>query len=92
MDLRLLTNREKTWLVDALKQTHALPDLLASLGLARSSCFHHRARLRVADKYGDVRRTIADIFESNSPLPWLPPDSRVAQRAGRLDLANGGSA
>ena len=65
VDLRLLTNREKTLLVDALKQTHALPDLLARLGLARSSYFYHRARLWVADKYGDVRQTIADIFESN---------------------------
>ena len=67
VDLRLLMIREKTLLVDALKQTHALPDLLARLSLARSSYFYHRARLWVADKYGDVRRTITDIFESNSP-------------------------
>ena len=65
VDPQLLTNREKTLLVDALKQTHALPDLLARLGLARSSYFHHRTRLQVADKYGDVRRTMADIFEGN---------------------------
>jgi len=65
VDLQLLMNREKTLLVDALRQTHALPDLLARLGLARSSYFYHRARLQVADKYGDVRRTIADIFERN---------------------------
>jgi hypothetical protein len=32
VDPRLLTNREKTLLVDALRQTHALPDLLARLG------------------------------------------------------------
>lgn len=65
VDLQLLTNREKTLLVDALKQVHALPDLLTRLGLARSSYFYHRARLTVADKYGEVRRTIADIFERN---------------------------
>ena len=65
VDLQLLTNREKTLLVDALRHTHALPDLLARLGLARSSYFYHRARLWVADKYVDVRRTIADIFERN---------------------------
>ncbi len=62
---QLLTNREKMLLVDALKQTHALPELLARLGLARSSYFYHRARLGIADKYGDVRRTMADIFEGN---------------------------
>ena len=65
VDLQLLTNREKTLLVDALRQTHALPDLLTRLSLARSSYFYHRARLWVADKYGEVRRTIADMFERN---------------------------
>ena len=34
-------------------------------GLARSSYFYHRARSGVADKYGDVRRTMANIFEGN---------------------------
>jgi transposase InsO family protein len=42
-----------------------LPELFAELDLARSSYFYHRARLRVADKYGVVRRTIAEIFELN---------------------------
>ena len=27
--------------------------------------FHHRARLKVADKYIEVRRTMADIVERN---------------------------
>ncbi len=65
VDLPLLTNREKTVLVDALKDTYALPELLAELVLARSSYFYHRARLQVADKYSEVRRTIAGIFELN---------------------------
>lgn len=65
VDLQLLTNREKTMLVDALRDTHALPDLLDEISLARSSYFYHRARLRIADKYAGVRRTITDIFESN---------------------------
>ncbi|AKM33313.1 integrase (plasmid) [Pandoraea faecigallinarum] len=62
---RLLSNREKTTLVDALRQTYALPELLAVLGLARSSYFYHRARLLVADKYAGVRRVITDIFQLN---------------------------
>ena len=65
VDLQLLMNREKTLLVDALKETHALSDLLTELRLARSSYFYHRARLQVADKYAAARRTIADIFELN---------------------------
>lgn len=62
---QLLTNREKTALVDALKQTYTLLELLAELGLARSSYFYHRARMQTADKYAGVRRVIADIFEMN---------------------------
>lgn len=62
---QLLSNREKTTLVDALKQTYALAELLAALGLARSSYFYHRARLLVADRHADVRLVIADIFELN---------------------------
>jgi transposase InsO family protein/transposase-like protein len=65
VDLQLLSNREKTMLVDALKQTYALPELLAVMGLARSSYFYHRARLLVADKHAEARRVIADIFELN---------------------------
>lgn len=35
------------------------------MGLPRSSYFYHRARLEVADKYFEVRRTMTDIFERN---------------------------
>jgi putative transposase len=37
VDLPLLTNREKTLLVDALKHTYALPELFAELDLAREA-------------------------------------------------------
>jgi transposase InsO family protein len=35
------------------------------LGLPRSSYFYHRARVEVADKYAEVRRAMAEIFERN---------------------------
>ncbi len=65
IDPQLLTNREKTQLVDALRLTYPLPELLREIGLARSSYFYHRARLEAADKYVEVRRAMADIFERN---------------------------
>jgi hypothetical protein len=65
IDPQLLSNREKTMLVDALKQTYPLPELLPVLRLARSSYFYHRARLLVADRHAGARRVIADIFECN---------------------------
>jgi len=65
IDSQLLSNREKTMLIDALKQTYPLPELLSVLRLARSSYFYHRARLLVADRHAGARRVIADIFECN---------------------------
>ncbi len=62
---QLLTNREKTLLVDALRQTYSLAELLTEMELPRSSYFYHRARLDVADRYVEVRRTITEIFERN---------------------------
>ena len=62
---QLLSNREKTLLVDALKQTYTLAELFAELDLARSSYFYHCAQLRRSDKYADVRLAITDVFQSN---------------------------
>ena len=60
-----LTNREKTLLIDALKSTYRLPEMLDQLEMARSSYFYHRARLRSPDKYGATRSVITGLFEAN---------------------------
>ena len=65
IDLHLLTNREKTLLVDALRQTYPLSQLFGALGLARSSYFYHRSRLQVTDKYAGLRDAITEIFTCN---------------------------
>lgn len=65
VDLSLLSNREKTLLVDALRQTYALAELFAELGLARSSYFYHRAQLLGADKYAQARLAITEVFKRN---------------------------
>ena len=65
VDLQLLTNREKTMLVDALKPAHAVKELLAALGLARSSYFYNRGQIRLGDRHVELRRTLSEIFERN---------------------------
>ncbi len=65
VNLQLLSNREKTLLIDALKENDGLPELLTQLGLARSSYFYHRARAAMGDKYLGVRQSLTEIFESN---------------------------
>lgn len=74
--LHLLSNQER--LVDALKQSASLRELLA-LRLARRSCFYHRARRLVADRDAGARRVIADIFE-RSPLLRLSSGARSPLR------------
>lgn len=64
VDLQLLSNREKTTLVDALREAYALRDLLGRLNLPRSSYFYHRSPMRMADKYADMRQTVTEIFEN----------------------------
>ena len=65
IDRHHLTNQEKTQLVDALRATYTLTELLCEVDLPRSSYFYHRARPEVADKYAEVRQAMTDIFERN---------------------------
>ena len=62
---QLLSNREKTLLVQALKHTYSLSELFAELELPRSSYFYHCCRLRIPDKYADARLILSELFESN---------------------------
>jgi putative transposase len=64
VDLQLLNNREKTTLVDALREEYALRELLDRLNLPRSSYFYHRSPIRMADQYAEVRQTVTEIFEN----------------------------
>jgi putative transposase len=65
VDLQILTNREKTQLVDALKPTYALSGLFIGLDLARSTYFYHCAGLRKPDKCADARLAINEVFKCN---------------------------
>jgi len=61
---QLLSNREKTLLVDALKSIYARTELLTTLNLPRSSYFYYCACLRKPDKYADARVAIVDVFRA----------------------------
>jgi transposase-like protein len=83
IDQRLLTNREKTQLVDALRSNHSLSHLLRQIDLPRSSYFYHRARLQAVDKYTEVRRAMADIFERNYRC-YASPSCFIRRRTGAV--------
>ncbi len=62
---RDLTNREKTLLIDALKATYRVIELLDALSMPRSSYFYHVARLQRPDRYQESRKDVSRIFEKN---------------------------
>lgn len=60
-----LSNREKTILIGALRHKYTLTALLSSLELAKSSYFYQVTALESADKYGDLKQRIYELFHSN---------------------------
>lgn len=55
VDPGMLTNREKTILVESLRPTHKLNVLLDALGMAKSSYLYQRNALSKPDKHTDLR-------------------------------------
>lgn len=62
---RMLTNREKTILVESLRPAHKLRDLLEAVGLAKGSHRYQMAAMARPDKYADLRIRICEIFHDS---------------------------
>ncbi|SHD77691.1 transposase (fragment) [[Clostridium] ultunense Esp] len=60
-----LTNKEKTEVIDALKNKYKLKELLRFLNLPKISYFYQKAQLAKGDKYAQLREDITDIFNDN---------------------------
>ena len=65
IDQKNLTNRERTILVDALRNEYSLDELLDCVGLARSSYYYQHKAITSPDKYLELRSQIKEIFEKN---------------------------
>lgn len=64
IDPKRLTNKEKTILIDALKTTFPLNELLGYLRLARSSYYYQEKALCSPDKYALLRALVREEFEA----------------------------
>lgn len=78
-------------LVEALHGQYALPELLSLVGLARSSYFYHRARLKLADKYLAVRGSINRDLRQQLPLQWISQGAGIPAQGVHRHLREGGS-
>lgn len=65
VSLDSLTNREKTLIIDALRQkgNHRLNELTAFLKISKSSYEYQHAAIARGDKYADLREEVRKVFE-----------------------------
>ena len=63
-DLRRLSNREKTLLIDRLRPAYSLNSMICLLGIAPSSYHYHHTRLGV-DEYSGFRTEVAEAFAAS---------------------------
>jgi transposase-like protein len=66
VDLKDLSNREKTALIGALKNEHSLKALLKGLGLSRSSYYYQLWAQSLEGKYKALKSHIVELFGVNN--------------------------
>jgi putative transposase len=81
---RDLTNREKTLLIDAMTDTYRVTEIREALALPRSSYFYHRSRLRLPDRYLELRRRLSAAFEENRSVYGYRRLNMVLRRDGAV--------
>lgn len=64
-DWTTLKNREKTVMIDALKDRYSLPTLFEKLILSKSSYYYQKQAISKADKYKELRIRIRELFKEN---------------------------
>ena len=60
----LLSNKEKTLVINALKDTHKIKELLNIINLKKSTYFYETKAIKL-DKYDNIRKIIKEIFIDN---------------------------
>lgn len=61
----MLANREKTTLVENLRQAHRLNVLLDAVGMPKSGCLYQKRAIARPDKHSCLRICITEIFHEN---------------------------
>ena len=62
IDLQKMTNREKTMVIDALREKYPLNELLALVAISKSTYFYQKKALSRPDKYASLRKEVRDAF------------------------------
>ena len=65
IDLEILSNKEKFILIDALRTSYPLKDLLVLVRMSKSSYFYQKEVHSKIDKYIELRKSVRTIFDEN---------------------------
>jgi putative transposase len=84
IDPRKLTNMEKASLIDALRTKYPLNELLAILGMAKSSYSYQREAKCRPEKYADLRAEVKRVFVENGNRYGYRRIHAVIKNAGTL--------
>lgn len=82
VDPGMLTNREKTLIANSLRPARRLNEILAELGMSRSSYQYQVEAMSRPDKHAGLGKRISEIFAAG--------DGRYGYRRIRLDLRSEG--
>lgn len=63
-----MTNREKVFLIDALRNKYKLNELLPVLKLSKSSYCYQVQCIKSKDKYKELRQQIKELFMCNKEI------------------------
>ena len=66
VDQKELTNREKSNLIDALREIYPLNSLLEVINMPKSSYFYQRGAKGKGDKYSELRTEVRAVFNENN--------------------------
>lgn len=81
LDPSMLTNRERTRVVDAIRGEFGLAACLKAVGLKRSTYYYERGAIAAGDRYAVLRARVAGLFEQGGRARGY----RTIHRMLRLD-------
>lgn len=84
INLEMMSNKEKSQVIDALRNQYKLKDLLQIIKISKSSYFYQRLALSKPDKHTDLKKEIRDGFLKNNQCYGYRRMWTLLRRSGKV--------
>ena len=84
IDPKMLSNKEKFNLIDALRTVYPLNNLLVMVEMSKSSYFYQKEAHSEGDKYADLRITVKNIFDENNSRYGYRRIHAIIRKLGKI--------